>query len=316
MAHPLVSVVMPAFNSSRYIAEAISSVLAQTHKKLELIIINDGSTDDTANVVSSFRDERVKLFNLKKNFGLAAARNEGLAHANGEFVAWLDSDDIAHPKRLIRQLDFFARNPNVGICGTWVLPFGDQSSAVWRYPRNPIYIRSEMLFDDPVATSSVTMRRKVLKDLDDVFRPNFAPAEDYDLWERLARSWGVANIPKVLTRYRIHATQTSSLDSVKQHRAIKEIQVRQLTELGISPSPEEWRIHLALGIQWGTGLMGSDLEAVEDWVMRLKEANARERYFPVKSFEDVLGQHRRRVLNCVCPSLARKLSTKIYTARH
>jgi glycosyltransferase involved in cell wall biosynthesis len=311
---PLVSVIMPAYNAASFIRESMSSILNQTYKNIELVVIDDGSTDATANIVSSFRDQRIVLINRSQNSGLAAARNEGLARATGDYIAWLDSDDISSPNRLHTQMRFLAHRPDIAICGTWVRTIGVQSSEVWRYPRRPDIARSQMLFDDPLSTSSVLLRRETLVGLDRIFRSEFAPAEDYDLWQRISENWGTASLPRILTRYRIHAEQTSTRDAEKQSIAIKQIQLRQLYDLGIVPDSNEWRIHSALGAQWGYGLSVADLTSMESWLNKLTTANMQQKRFPLKGFKRVIDQRRRILLNSLNPQVIRSLAAKIHTA--
>ena len=313
---PLVSIVMPAYNAAAFISDAISSVLAQTYEEFELVVVNDGSTDATADAVASFSDGRIRLFTLAKNSGLAAARNEGILRASGDFVAWLDADDLSHPHRLRHQVAYMTRHRNVGICGTWVRAIGGVRTTVWRYPRNPRYIYSQMLFDDPLATSSVMMRREALDGLDHWFASEFSYAEDYDLWERVAGVWDVVNLPRVLATYRVHDSQVSNQGMASKEEAIMRVQGRQLKRLGLAPTPTDWRMHFALGVRWGSGLDAQELSTLEHWLTVLEEANEQQRVYPRRSFRQVLRQRHRLVLNHLQPSISRRIAAKFHTAAH
>src|ERR1700755_1199399 len=115
--NPMITVLMPAYNAEHYIAEAIASVLQQTYANFELVIVNDGSTDGTRNIIKTFRDPRIKLID-QANMGVAAALNTGLGHARAPYIARFDADDICYPERLEKQLDFLQSNPDYILVGS------------------------------------------------------------------------------------------------------------------------------------------------------------------------------------------------------
>lgn len=273
---PLVSVLIPAFNAEKYVEQAIRSVLEQTHTNLEVIVLDDGSEDATAEVVGRCSDPRLRLVRNVENRGLASIRNQALDLAQGEYIAWLDADDRSSPCRLEVQVRHLQRNPAVGVVGSWVV--GEQSTGfeIWKYPSHSSIVRARLLFDNPIAMSSALMRRAVLDSYEgrEFFRAPFAPAEDYDFWVRVSsRGWRLANLRQKLTFYRVHPFQTSHLDKSRQLRAIGQIQREVLGDLGVVPSAEEMALHLKLGIGWGADLQTSDLPRVREWFQRLSSAN-------------------------------------------
>jgi glycosyltransferase involved in cell wall biosynthesis len=309
---PRVSVIMPTYNSASFLGDAVMSVLAQTFTDFELVVVDDGSTDETQAILAGFSDPRLVIHRSAVNTGLAAARNAGLTRSRGALIAWLDSDDISLPRRLERQVAVLERRPRVGICGTWVQTLG-ASRSTWRYPRRSGMVASRMLFDDPLATSSVVMRREVLCGMH-AFDPEFAPAEDYDLWERASRGWEIVNIPAVLTRYRVHVSQTSVLQHQRQRFAVKLIQQRQLHRLGLTPTEKEWHLHERIGVGWGEGLRRDDQECALAWLRRLKEANDDREVYPRASFAAVL-RHRVSIVKQACnPFALRRLVVRARTA--
>lgn len=313
---PRVSVIVPAYNSERYILDSVESVLRQTLSDFEVIVVNDGSTDATKAVVTGLSDRRLRIIDLDRNHGLAGARNIGWREARGHYVAWLDSDDVSAPTRLARQVAFLDKHPAVGICGTWVRTFGSGPSTVWRYPRRPEVVRAQLLFDDPLATSSVMMRRGFDSSQWSGFVEDFAPAEDYDAWERLSRGCQVANVPRVLTHYRIHDQQISTLRRERQRAAIEGIQRRQLLRLGLEPSPAEWVLHNLVGASWGSGLGSHELAEAEDWLHRLRTANRATRVYEERAFDSVVGQRVRIIRNAVAPNRVRRLAIRVHTLTH
>lgn len=310
---PRVSIVMPAYNAERYILSAIDSILTQSHIDLELIIINDGSTDMTSDLLRSVNDDRMLVYDKTVNGGLAAARNTGLEKSRGEFIAWLDADDVSEHHRIARQVHELDRNSELAVCGTWVRRLGTKLSQTWHYPKRSNFIQSRMLFDNPLATSSVMMRRDVFES-GEVFNADFAPAEDYDMWQRLSKNWRITNIPRVLTSYRTHESQTSILNSQVQRQAVRRIQLRQLRSMGIEPSDDELQIHIRIGIEWGAEITKTELPQALDWLNKLKAVNSREKIFPSLSFDTVIHQRSVIAANACQKSLLRTAKIKLLSA--
>ena len=290
MNKPLVSVIMPVFNGEKYLRDAIESILLQTYSKFELVIINDASTDSSLEIMRTYDDPRIRILDNPVNMGLAGVRNRGLKEARGEYVAFLDCDDISMPARLEKQVCHFEANPEVGLCGTWTRTFGDTVAHEWRYPTHPEFLRCRMIFDNPFATSSVMLRREVLFPMQIYFNIHFPPAEDYEFWERLSKHCRVVNLPEVLNLYRIHGSQTSSSKKEEHRGAVWKIQLRQLEELGISPSEEEKELHLKIGVGW---IYEASKEAILEsrrWLSRLKKANIKHKIYPEPAFSEVIAE--------------------------
>jgi len=287
---PKVSVLMPVYNGEKYIGQAIDSVLSQSFRDFELIVVDDGSTDKSTEIVGSYRDKRVRYVANPTNLGLAGARNRAIEVSNGDYLAWLDCDDISLPGRLLKQVALLDEHPNVGLCGTWVRTLGLESEQVWQYPSDPGFVRARMLFDDPVATSAAMVRRGCLSAEDLLFDARYPPAEDYDLWERVSRTNGVCNIAEVLTLYRIHPNQISTIRREQQRKSVWEIQSRLLKQLHVAPSEEEKSLHLDIGVGWHFGTDEARLNLTEGWLNKLASANDKTAVFPLEGFRDVLAE--------------------------
>lgn len=200
---PLVSVILPVYNAERFIRESVDSILSQTYGDFELIIINDGSTDNSLSVLESIRDPRIVLIS-QQNKGLAATLNYGLTLAKGEFIARQDNDDLSLPSRFEKQLAFLQSNPAVDVVGTWAEIMDETGKATGKFHRHPtdsLQLKFRLLFDNPFVHSSVMFRKSIVTKAGnyDTDRSIF---EDYNLWSRIARISQVANIPEVLLRYR------------------------------------------------------------------------------------------------------------------
>ncbi len=209
---PSISVIMPAYNTSPHLAEAIQSILAQSFTDFELLVINDGSTDGSADIVRSYRDARVALIENPVNKGLAYSLNRAIGLAHGKYIARMDADDIAHVDRLKKQYEFMEDNTAIDVCGTWAETI-DARPKIMRYPSCDEEIKSTLFFKTAFAHPTVMFRASSLKD--GGWQYADVVAEDYDLWCRMAWRFRMANLPEVLLHYRIHPQQiTAAKDGV------------------------------------------------------------------------------------------------------
>ena len=228
---PCVSVVMPVFNGERYLKEAVEGILNQTFGDFEFIIINDGSTDNTRGILESYADARIKLVE-QEHQGLIASLNRGLAIAGGEYVARMDSDDIAAPERLEKQVAFLRTHPKIGILGTAcrIIDDNGRDLGVRRWPISDLEIRWTGLFSSPFGHPTVILRRDILTkhglEYDDVFHM----VEDYDLWIRALNHTRGANLNEPLLKYRVHGDRVTSKFRDQQLRSHDAVALRALRE--------------------------------------------------------------------------------------
>lgn len=225
---PLISVAMPVYNGEKYLAEAIESILAQTFTDFELIIIDDGSTDSSLEILKKYeqRDARILLIS-RVNKNLVATLNEIIDMARGKWIARMDQDDIALPHRFARQLEWLAQT-DADICGSWVRFFGTADKRILKHSQSDAALKMEILFGCPFAHPSVMMKANLAKQLP--YDNAWEKCEDYDLWERAARAgWKMTNVQEVLLRYRQHAAQISTATLDKQQELTQKIRFRYWT---------------------------------------------------------------------------------------
>jgi glycosyltransferase involved in cell wall biosynthesis len=205
---PLVSVLMLTYNGSRFIKDAIESVLGQTYTHLELIIIDDGSTDTTQEIIREFTDGRIRYIRHEQNAGLLVRRKESLGLASGTYVAVLDSDDLWLPNKLEKQVDHLSMHPDCVLVGTWITRIDEQGGMIGttRYYSDDLSIRASILMRNQFAHSSILMRKDAL---DRTSGYRFPLDEDLDLFLQLGLEGSFANIAETLTRYRINPTGQS-----------------------------------------------------------------------------------------------------------
>ena len=205
MNNPTLSVIMSVYNGEDHLYEAIESILNQTYKKFEFIIIDDGSIDNSLHIIKKFqnKDNRIAVIS-RKNKGQACSLNEGIRQAKGKYIAIMDADDVSFINRFDKQVDFLEKNKDVGVCGSWI-------TSVLNLPiKTPVSndeAKVALLFSSCVAHSTVLMRKNVLDKLDFVYKESLIRAQDYDLWTRLINVTKFYNIPEVLLKYRYHSGQ-------------------------------------------------------------------------------------------------------------
>lgn len=201
---PCVTVILPIYNGQSYLESAINSVLQQSYSDFELVIINDGSVDDSASIVESFSDPRIRFYQ-QQNQGLAATLNKAIGLARGKYIARQDQDDVFFPSRLQKQFDFLEQNLDVAIVGVaaevWV--GHARTNRMLAHPADDASIRFGLLFDNYFVHSSVMLRRCVLEEVDGYSEDKSRqPPEDYELWSRVMRTHKLANLPEALMAYR------------------------------------------------------------------------------------------------------------------
>lgn len=202
-SNPKISVVMSVYNGMPYLKEALKSILNQTYKNFEFIIVDDASTDKSLKYLKSLKDKRIKLINNKKNLGLASSLNKALKLAKGDYVARMDADDISLPKRFEEQVNFLQKNPETMLCGTWVDLISDKGEKIGekKYPTGDSQIKKSLAWYPAIVHPTFMSRKGFYKALNG-YNPNFDFAEEYELMMRAKNKFKMANIPKKLLYWR------------------------------------------------------------------------------------------------------------------
>jgi glycosyltransferase involved in cell wall biosynthesis len=275
---PRVTVFMPVYNREHTLREAIDSVLGQTYPNFELLLVDDGSSDGSLDIVHGYRDSRVRLVVHERNLGIPATRNHGLELARGELLALLDSDDVATPTRLRRQVDFLDRRPDVAAVGSWLtkIDASGRTRGFITRPTRPLEIRAHILFVSCFKNPAMMARTEILRRFG--YREEFRYCQDIDLWARVSARHALANIPRFLTRYRSGGESRRDEDLALR---LKMAAARyQLVDFGIDFDEEDLARHVQLR---NVGTLRPDAEFVswcEDWLQRILAHNARHPSFP------------------------------------
>ncbi|MCD8511609.1 MAG: glycosyltransferase [Bacillus sp. (in: Bacteria)] len=243
----LISIIMSVYNGEKYLQEAVDSVLAQTYTNIELIIVNDGSTDSTKSILNTIKDKRARVIHFKKNRGAAQALNLGIHKAHGEWIAINDADDISYPKRIEEQVNYLKKHPDLVGIGTLVKYFTDHPKLPIKklkigekrnnYFQSRESIRNQMIFGSPVIHSSMMFSKEVFMEVGG-YNPDYTITYDHELWLKLLEKGDIEKVPKVLLNYRVNP---SSLAHRNNYKTSNEIQVtssraiqRNLKRRGIS----------------------------------------------------------------------------------
>jgi len=197
-----ISVVMPVYNGEQFVAKAMESILNQTFKAFEFIIIDNKSTDDTVKIIKSFNDSRIKLIQNEKNFGIATSLNKGIKQSRGQYIARMDADDISYPNRLEEQVSFLEKSPGISVLGTYASLFNEKGR-IWESLRPPVVpTLKDWLWGSKVIHASVMMKKQDVQNVGG-YDPKTYRVEDYDLWLRMIiKGYVIRTLPKEL--YGIH----------------------------------------------------------------------------------------------------------------
>ena len=222
MNDQLLSVILPVHNGTQWLGETLKLILAQTYSNFEIILVDDASTDNLADVLVDYCDKRLHAVHLMKNIGVSAARNVGIEMAQGSYIAFCDADDLCQPQRFELQLAFLEQHPEIGLCGSSFTCFDTQDRETVVHPAADSEIRKVLMQRNCFGLSTIMARARILKA--NRFDESLSVSEDYELWTRLAAS-GVrlANLPESLIRYRLHSQQASRHKSTTLDQVTRKI---------------------------------------------------------------------------------------------
>lgn len=280
---PLISVIMPLYNAERFVGESIENVLRQTVGDFELIVIDDASTDASAEIARAYaaKDDRIVLMHNELNSGAARTRNRALDAARGKFITFMDADDLCSPERFAKQLAFFEQHPQTDICGSYYTMFGTRGGdgeLKIQVPLTHEEIQHQLFFGCPFGMSSVMLRSEPFKRTGIRFRE--CMAEDYQLWVDLSEHLRMANIPEYLTFYRRWEDQISTRQLDRQTLSAQLTQQEQLArKLGVRLSDDEARIFTRFSLRTGN-VKKRELASYRRILTRLYKAGIRHSHDP------------------------------------
>ena len=286
---------MPCYNSEKYISEAIESVLDQTFEDFELLIFEDGSTDNSLTILKSFEevDDRIRIFYDGENKGYLERLNYGLSVAKGKYIARMDSDDICHPQRFELQYQYLESNPEVGVLATdieCIDEYGfDQKNWIVSLPKQ--FYTMALLFKNNICHPSVMLRKSELERSSFEYNKDYDTAEDYKAWVDFSKHTQIECLDKVLLKYRVHSKSVSREKRKIQENVSRGVINEQLAELGISLVDYEFALHKRI-LRPGKRSFHEYKESLK-WLIRLYQANKVKKVWDtsnLRSFFLYLGQ--------------------------
>ncbi len=278
-----VTVLMTLYNKGPYVAEAIHSILNNSFTNLELLVVDDASTDGGLEVVKAITDPRIRILESQVNTGRAAAANRGYDAARGEYVAVLDADDIAHPERLAKQVAFLDSQPEVGVVGSYYQTKGPVTH-IGRLPVTDAACRAPMLFTDPVLYGSAMFRRSVLEAHG--LRCNAEwrlPGMDYLFMLSIAPHAAYANLPEALITYRLGDNNMRHGRNPLADKAQLNKEVFRL--FGLQITDREVQLQMALHDVYDLRFTPTSVRELRTWMERLIKMNREHGVLPLDLFE-------------------------------
>jgi glycosyltransferase involved in cell wall biosynthesis len=239
----MISVVMSVYNGERYLREAIDSVLGQTFRDFEFVIVDDASSDATGDILAQYRDVRIRVHRNRQNLGLTRSLNAAFARCAAKYIARMDADDVSAPRRFERQLQLLESHPEVGVCATRTRVLDAARARAPRAPTDDARIAAELLFGNCIAHPSVMLRRQVLVDHGMAYDEQMRRSQDYELWTRLSGLTRFAVVPEPLLYYRKHARSVSSTEADAQRAARTGVALRDLQRIGTELAPSVLNLH-------------------------------------------------------------------------
>lgn len=227
-----VSILLPVYNSETTIQETIDSILCQTYSDFELVIINDGSSDKSEQIIGQYSDKRIRYYKNEQNKGLIYTLNRGLDLCNGEYIARIDADDIMLPTRLEKQTNYMDTHPHIIASGSSTIRFdGIHKEKIYTPPLTHKEIQHKILLGSPIPHPSAIIRKEILKRNHIQFKADYLFAEDYKFWCDLMQYGELANLKEPLIRYRLSSTQISQKYRQQQMVTVAKIKREKITEL-------------------------------------------------------------------------------------
>jgi len=271
---PQTTVLIPTYNCGKYIKETITSILRQDYKDYELLIIDDGSNDNTQEIVGNFTDNRIIYLKNQKNLGIVKTLNKGIKLSKGEYIARMDADDIMLGNRLRDQIDFLESRKDHGMVGGWYQIMDETGNLLdsLRTTQNHDDIKLGLLFRNQFAHPAVTMRTHLAKKIQ--YKQDFLYTEDYDLWCRIAEITKVANLPKLYLSYRWYNNNTCNTKQKELKSTVVKLLSRELEKYEIIHSVEELMIHAAICFGYRKRYFNNPekLEKLNNWLDKVLTA--------------------------------------------
>lgn len=305
-SNPLISVIMSVYNGEKYLREAVDSILKQTYKNFEFLIINDGSSDKSVEIINSYNDKRIILVNNNKNLGLPASLNKLIELSKGKYIARMDCDDICMPKRLEKQITFMENNPDVGLCFTNGKVFGvPELKLTASYMRHfeillkdsininnmtSEQIKALFLFINPFCHPTAMFRKEIIDKHSLKYSENILKSQDLELWIRCSDKFPIHYMNEKLIYYRRHFAQAGRASSKEQLNFAVEIRKNWLENNGFSFKDKEYVLMVNPFSLFDKNNGCNFFNDYNDMLKNLSAQNKELKYFNEEALDKVIGK--------------------------
>ena len=272
-----ITILMPVYNGETYLRETMDSVLAQTYSDFVFLIINDGSTDQTEQIILSYQDARILYCKNDKNLGLVATLNKGIDLVHTEYLARMDADDLWHPSKLEKQIQLLDSRPDVGLCGTSIRKFG-AFEGDFIFPVDNEGLKVGFLFYCCMSHPSVVFRMSFLKESGLRYKADYFPAEDYKMWTDCLDKTQIYNIPEVLVYYRQHTSQITQDSNTQQLTQTNKIRLEMLDRIYPHFNDTEKQFHLETFVAQNIHSV-TDYKQCVEWRKNIQSENSKSGYY-------------------------------------
>jgi len=238
-----VTVLLSVYNGAEFLAETINSVLTQTYTDFDFLIINDASTDNSEEIILSYKDSRIQYLINEQNLGSIGSPQKGMDLIQSDYIARIDQDDLWQPSKLEKQIDFLDSNPEIGLCGTSIELIGDRTG-VRMFPISNEPLKVGFLFGCLMSHPSVIFRKSFLIESGLRYSPEYYLADDYKMWIDCLNHTQIYNIPEVLVSYRQHESQICSIHAPEQLIVKNRVRLEMLERIYPNTTEEEQKFHL------------------------------------------------------------------------
>lgn len=290
---PKASVLMSVYNGESYLRRAIDSVLSQTYRDYEFIIVDDASTDATPRIIGSYRDPRVRVIRNEHNVGLTRSLNKAIYTATGKYIIRMDADDVSLLGRFEKQVRYMESHPQTGVCGSWMRLIGAAGGYTVTMPTDDAAIRCYLLFNTYLAHPTVIIRRNLF-DNGLCYDATFDRAQDYELWSRAADVTRFANYPEALLLYTTYESGRRRVHQEMQVESNMRVHKALLGRLGITPTQQELDLHLLIGRAEPMRSTDAVFKA-HLWLKKIYAANLETDMYDVESFSTMLSRQWYRI---------------------
>ncbi|MDA9227020.1 glycosyltransferase [Actinomycetota bacterium] len=297
---PLVTVGVATYNGAKFLARTLSSILNGSYSNIELLMVDDGSSDDSVAIAKRVNDSRIRVISNSVNGGLVKTRQQIMEETRGTYLAWLDQDDIAYPNRISAQIAFLERNEKVGVCGSWTMHrVHEPSGKEWLLKSRASLslhseIRASMPFNCPISFNTATMRMSAFRNGDLRFREEYGNTLDYDMWSRAADVMELRNIKEFLGEYRVHPNQTSR-GSAADHMleaawSVQREVLKRNLGVQINADADAHHIHRRMTLSARSLVSESDALEVGTWLRFLADRNYTIGAYQERAFDNAVSR--------------------------